>query len=377
MPKTFFHFGVHNTDINKPIAVNANAGDTLLFQATRDLFTHFLGPIDWKLEPLWEEVTAEKTRLINEKGSAVLVGGGGLFLRDQKGADAANSGWQWNCPPERIKEITLPLIVFGVGYNRFRGQGDFDPVFSEQIKTVVEKSVFFGLRNHGSRHAVCRYLPPSLHHRVRYQPCPTTIASYIYKDLLNSYRPAGSGKTMVLNAAFDRHEMRFGDKEKNILEQLAGAVKRYCKEGWKIILANHKPQDAEMGKFLDAVGVSYESVDLSGVYPEEIINFYCDKDITIGMRGHAQMIPFGLGKPIVSIISHDKIGWFLDDIGHPEWGVDVEDSLFSEKLDKAIRNATENPEINKQIAAAQEKLWAVTVKNMEEIKAYLKTFQAV
>ncbi len=369
MSKTISHLGVHNTETDKPIAVNSNAGDTLLFQATRDLFTRFLGSIDWKLEALWEEMTEDKIHDLNKKSDAVLIGGGGLFLCDQKGADITNSGWQWNCSAEKVKDFIVPLLVFGVGYNRFRNQPDFDPIFSEQIRAVVEKSAFFGLRNHGSRYAIRRYLPVSLHYRVRYQPCPTTLAWYLYGDLVSKYRPNVRGRTLVLNAAFDRREMRFGNREKDIFTQIAEVMKSCVKDGWKIILANHKPQDAEVGRFLDAAGVHFEAVDLAQTYPEDIIKFYCDKDVTVGMRGHAQMIPFGVRQPIVSIISHDKMGWFLDDIGHPEWGVDVEDPLFANKLYATIKHVTENPHIPEEIAEAQERLWAVTTRNMEEIKA--------
>jgi len=351
------HFGVHNAEANQPVAVNANAGDTLLFQATRDLFVKFLGPVDWKLEALWKEMIAE----IN-KQDAVLVGGGGLFLRDQKGADASRSGWQWNCSVDELKQITAPLIIFGVGYNRFRNQPDFDPVFTDHVHTMVEKSIFFGLRNHGSRYAIRRYLPTSLHHKVLHQPCPTTLSAYLYPELVKT--PVKK-KTLVLNAAFDRREMRMGADEKQILGDIADVVSSFAARGWKIILANHKPQDAEIGELLVARKVPFEAVDLSAAYPEEILKFYADKDVTVGMRGHAQMIPFGLQRKIVSIVSHDKMGWFLDDIQHPEWGVDVEDLHFKEKLLQALTHVSEHPDIERQLAEAQEKLWAVTTHNMQ------------
>lgn len=40
--------------------------------------------------------------------------------------------------------------MFAVGYNRFRGQEDFDQFFKEHINLFVEKAEFIGLRNHGS-----------------------------------------------------------------------------------------------------------------------------------------------------------------------------------------------------------------------------------
>jgi hypothetical protein len=39
------------------------------------------------------------------------------------------------------------------------------------------------------------------------------------------------------------------------------------------------------------------------------------------MRGHAGMIPFGCGTPIISLVSHPKMAYFLADIERPEWGV--------------------------------------------------------
>lgn len=369
MTKSISHFGVHNAESGDAIAVNANAGDTFLFQATRDLFTKCIGDIEWKLEALWEAVDESKVRALNER-AAILLGGGGLFLKDQAGADPGTSGWQWNCSKERIQELTKPLIVFGVGYNRFRGQEEFDAAFAEQITSVVEQSSFFGLRNHGSRYALRQYLPVHLHHKVRYQPCPTTVSWRIYPQLVRS---TTEGKKMVLNAAFDRREMRFGNdgKEDRLLQDIADVIKRFEMRGWSIILANHKPQDAEIAKHLEKAGVSFQAADLSKSYPEDIVRFYLDADVTIGMRGHAQMIPFGLRRKIVSIISHDKIGWFLDDIAHPEWGVDVEDEAFAEKLETCISDVTSDRAVADKIETAQDMLWRFTESNMEEIKESL------
>lgn len=85
------------------------------------------------------------------------------------------------------------------------------------------------------------------------------------------------------------------------------------------------------------------------------------------------MIPFGCQTAIVSIISHDKMQWFLDDIGHPDWGADVldvnfEDNLLSEVLD-AYYNYTDRIQAIKD---AQENLWEVTKQNIKFIKNIIK-----
>lgn len=87
------------------------------------------------------------------------------------------------------------------------------------------------------------------------------------------------------------------------------------------------------------------------------------------MRGHAQMIPFGCWTPTVSIISHDKLKWFLEDIGHEKWGVDVQEEQFEQKLLYRCEEMLARPdEIRGQIKQAQEKLWKVTCDNLERIK---------
>jgi hypothetical protein len=65
-----------------------------------------------------------------------------------------------------LREIQVPLALFAVGYNRFRGQKDFDPIFTDHLRLLAEKCVYIGLRNHGSIEAVKNYLPQDLHQKV-------------------------------------------------------------------------------------------------------------------------------------------------------------------------------------------------------------------
>jgi hypothetical protein len=364
--KIVHHFGVHNAREGSPIAINANAGDTLLFQATRDLFDQAFGPRHWQLEALWEAITPERIRSINENAEAILIGGGGLFLRDQAGANTTASGWQWNCPPELIASFSAPIIVFGVGYNRFRGHAEFDPVFTEHINALVQKSIFFGLRNNGSVRAIQGYLTERKE-RVSLQPCPTTLSWYLYKEFQRAYDPAG--RNLVVNIAFDRRELRYPNED-NILSDVAHAVGALHAAGWNVTLANHKPQDEEFGKWLTREGIPFRAVNLSNTPPQEILAFYRDQDAVIGARGHAQMIPFGLRKPVVSIISHDKLQWFLDDITHPEWGADVNDADFEKRLAKAIEVVImHGAKTVADVAEAQDRLWAITKANLGKIGA--------
>ena len=68
------------------------------------------------------------------------------------------------------------------------------------------------------------------------------------------------------------------------------------------------------------------------------------------------------------MISHDKLAWFLEDIGHPEWGVEVLDNDFEEKLLYISEYMLENREqICNEIEDAQERLWNIMTENLKSI----------
>ena len=106
------------------------------------MYDRRLGPFQWKLEDLWEKVSIQTLNRINDDVKGLVIGGGGLFLRDTNANQ--NSGWEWNCSIENLRKIDVPIIVFAVGFNRFRGQEDFDPIFRSHLQELVQKSAFFG-----------------------------------------------------------------------------------------------------------------------------------------------------------------------------------------------------------------------------------------
>ena len=103
--------------------------------------------------------------------------------------------------------------------------------------------------------------------------------------------------------------------------------------------------------------------------------FYNGVQCVIGMRGHAQMIPFGLNCGIVSLGTHDKMRWFLDDIGAADWYIDltVETSTISDRIFETFkRTQISEREITwTRLLKAQEFLWSVTEENWWEIGKYL------
>ena len=362
--KYLAHFGLH-----KP----GNAGDTLLFLAVRKLFDQTNGSYYWNLEQLWDEITDKTIKRLNKISKGIVIGGGGLLLKDTN--PNQKSGWQWSCSIEQLKQIEVPIIVFAIGYNRFRGQNDFDPVFQEHIQETVRRSIFFGLRNHGSIRSLKPYLDSSLVQKLNFQPCPTTLLSYLYPEKVDNCFEDGK-RQLTLNMSFDRRQLRFGIREDEILTSIARAMKWAMQEGWEINLAIHCPGDNNIEPWLIQEQVMFRKVELGGKPAQEVLDFYSKMPLTIGMRGHSQMIPFGMGNAIISLISHDKLAYFLEDINHTEWGIDLKSQDIEEQLVEKIKIIDEQRSMVKmQIINAQKILWNTTVQNIEMIKIGLKEYR--
>lgn len=346
-----------------------NAGDHILPVALRDLFDMVGDRSRWLLRHAHPPLRPADLAKFNSC-QGLVIGGGGLFLRDTN--PNPNSGWQWNCSIADLRAITAPIVLFAVGYNRFRGQPDFDPVFREHLAVLTEKAVYLGLRNSGSIRAIRGYLPTQLRDKVRYQPCMTTLLSRLYPEWLQRH-DRKEKPVLAINTAFDRADLRFGKREVEILSNLARSVAE-LKKDVTIQLVLHTDDDSQIMPFLRSEEIPFEKVDLRIVRPKAIAQYYANVDIVIGMRGHAQMIPFGCGTPMISLISHDKLRWFLDDIGRPEWGMEIDDPDIVTRLPQMTRDfLARSEEIKRDIHTIQDRLWNISAEN---VRIAIATFDA-
>ncbi len=336
-----------------------NAGDTLLPVVLQDLFNQCIGVKKWSNIHTSKIVDNRVLKQINAH-DAIVVGGGGLFLKDTNQNNL--SGWQWSCGIDELGKIEKPLIVFALGYNRFRGQEEFEPIFFEHVNLLVEKASFLGLRNYGSIRRVKGYLKDSnLKSKLVYQPCMTTIISKIYPNLTNYL---DKKDFIAFNCAFDRQKLRVQSDDKLI--SIAKVAKKMA-QITKIKYYSHMKTDLNILPYFDQYNVPYEVVEFSNI--EEMVKEYASARLVIGMRGHAQMVPFGCLTPILSIVSHDKMQWFLDDIKHSDWGVEILSEDFEKSLlEKATDYYMNYQEHIEDVKKAQNILYDITLENMAKIE---------
>ncbi|MDT0343519.1 polysaccharide pyruvyl transferase family protein [Streptomyces litchfieldiae] len=341
-----------------------NAGDKVLPEAVRMCLDTDTGPGRWlsiHAHRLFDDAALEQ---VNAR-RGLIIGGGGLFLPDT--APNANSTWQWNVPNETLARITVPLAVFAVGYNVFDGQVYRRQRFAESLRALVAQSAFFGLRNRGSVARVRELLPEDLRHRVLYQPCPTTVTRQLVPDWTD---PAERDDTVLINCAYDRAGLRFGHDYGHFLAQMASAV-RALGDRAEVRYAAHMPTDETFVHDLRREhGIALPVEPLYDLDNDAVRDLYRRTKLVIGMRGHAGMIPFGCGTPIISLVSHPKLAYFLADIERPEWGVSVHDrDLGAVLTERAGALLGDHAAAVADVHDRQENLWRITQENMTALRA--------
>jgi len=353
------------------IKTYGNYGDTLLFEAVRQTFEGFAGGDAFEVagsRSLRDPVGPRLVDHINEHFDAVVVGGGGLFLRDTNAN--ARSGWQWNISLEQLRRLEVPIVVFAVGNNRFIDQEDFAEPFREHLNLTLDKSVFFGLRNHGSVRTVREYVDHDPE-RVEYQPCPTTISSYLFPDLYRDRLDGGDdGRVLAVESIIGKRQIAAGFDRDRIYADQADVLARLKGEGWRLVSVPHARADMLFHEVLrerglvDSERVLWGSRDVlfSG------LEAFADLPVILGTRGHAQMVPFGMGTVPLSLYVHHKTRYFASDIGHAEWALDPRAETFTDDLYAAVHDVTERRvELRAELADVRRGMYDTTLANLATI----------
>lgn len=351
------------------IKTYGNYGDTLLFETVRELFEGFAGGDAFEIvqsRQLRDPVTPRLVDFINENVDAVVIGGGGLFLSDTN--PNQRSGWQWNISLDLLRRIEKPLIVFAVGNNRFIGQEDFADPFREHVNLTLEKSVFFGLRNHGSVETIKEYIHEPNRDRVKYQPCPTTLSSFLYPDLYQAEIP--HERRISAESIVGKRQTRVGFDADKIYADQIDVLEKLSGEGWQIESVPHARADMGFHDRLTERGIVSAEHVLWGnrdvLY--QGVEYFAGLPIILGTRGHAQMVPFGMGTIPLSLYVHHKTRYFATDLGHADWAIDPRADDFQDTLYKTINDVHERqPELRKELADVRQGFFDTSLENLAGI----------
>ncbi len=266
----------------------------------------------------------KKIEELNDTADLLLIGGGGLVFHRPE--DRSVSGWQWNIRQEDLRRIRVPIAVYGVGYNRFPYDRNSDTArLAAHLCEVQDRAAIFSVRNTGSRSALASLgLSPG---RIRVVPDAGIFAPW--NNWSEASEIPGDGPLIGWNFSGDRPRHRYPEPhlelEATCVERVALALRELCRNhGARVLLIPHlrtidERYDALISQIIGSDHV-YRLPELTpSVFPARaessraFVGAYAACDLVVGMRGHACMIPFGLGKPFVALSTHAKTDFFLKD----------------------------------------------------------------
>ncbi|MEQ8356261.1 MAG: polysaccharide pyruvyl transferase family protein [Kiloniellaceae bacterium] len=264
--------------------------------------------------------------MINVDGDMLLVGGGGMVFHRPE--DDSQSGWQFNISLEDLDRLTVPMVVYGIGFNKFyfddRG---FKPQMDVHLRATQAKAALFSVRNQGTFDELeARGLSAA---NMEVIPDP---GMFVPTAPLTLPGISDSDYKIGLNWAGDRNFYRFPEPWEEtrleVIDALCAAIKKLLARqgGGKVIFIPHLSEniDSEVAPFFkERLGDAFYNVEFEvpSLYPASqaqlplFADIYRQMDLVIGMRGHSNIIPFGLGTPVIGLGSHNKNRFFLNQIG--------------------------------------------------------------
>ncbi len=358
--KTIWHVGGYNR----------NYGDFVLLESMRENLSK-ISPIPLNFVNIDCQSThffPELIEQLNNKAAMLLIGGGGFIMNRHE--DNSLSGWQWSIKNEDIKKIKCPLVVYGIGYNKFHyDERGFKANMNDSLKETLKKARLFSTRNEGTKAELVRRGLEDAKITVIPDPGMFITPLKIEADFLKQKR-----MLVGINFVADRPQYTFPPNyEESKLEVWDNLIKtcEYLIQKYQALIINidHIPAlDSEVNAlFKEKLGENYLvlSEELPQIYPPSLVNahylayIYQQIDLVLGMRGHSNIIAFGMGTPFISIGSHNKNRFFLQEILEEDYLIDLRNYKENANCDiivKKIEKLLNDKEYQKRTAKRRAEL---------------------
>jgi polysaccharide pyruvyl transferase WcaK-like protein len=264
--------------------------------------------------------------VVNKKYDLLVIGGGGII----HGAHWPN-GWFWLIKQELIKQIKIPFVVYGVGYNYFKDEEGIPETGKHHLAETIERAAYFSVRNDGSQSRLYEQLGID----VPVVPDPGFHINLDREFLCDEKEPY-----VLIQLANDKPEYRFPETSGNIVfvEQMRDVITKLASK-YKVILSPHVYEDVELSKQVTN-GIKNSCVWDFSKYAfdrcRESIGLYKDAQFVLAMRGHGQIVPIAYNTPVISIENHPKHIGLMRNLDIEEYNVSLGEPNFGKLLNDKI-----------------------------------------
>lgn len=272
--------------------------------------------------------------VINKRYDMLVIGGGGII----HGAHWPN-GWFWLIDKDLIKEIKIPFIVYGVGYNYWEEEGGIPERGRVHLEETIKYASYFSVRNDGS----AKRLFDQTGIKADVIPDPG-----FHIDLNTEYEDLVNEPYVLIQIANDKPVNRFGsiEKQQKFIAEMREVTAELARE-YKVIYAPHVIDDVQISK--DIVdGIENAEVWDFGYFAfdhsDKAVGFYKHAKFVIAMRGHGQILPIGFNTPVIALENHPKHRGLMEELNLLDYNVKVDDQDFLQNLKNKISLIKKNDE---------------------------------
>ncbi len=316
---------------------------------------------------------------INEEADLVLVGGGGLiFFRPE---DQSVSGWSFNIAPSDLDRIRCPIVVYGIGYNKFLyDQNEFPEVTDRHLRQLQSRAKLFSVRNYGTRQILIEQFGLNAQ-SIEVIP---DAGVCLYDRPIEIPARSKNKPVIAINWAGDRPHFRYPvpaeENARHFMDVVKTGLLRCVKElDAQIMFLPHLLHvDSDCYKEFSegfpsgSMFATHEELPFLYPPPGEILyphvpfftNIYRQADLVIGMRLHACVLAFGAETKFIPLGSHPKLRYFLQDVNVPDYSValvdrqeDTADRVF-EKIRSCLRDEKYDECLKRSLTAQLQRLRA-------------------
>lgn len=272
--------------------------------------------------------------VVNKRYDLLVIGGGGII----HGPHWPN-GWFWLIEQDLIKTIEIPFIVYGVGNNYWKKEGELPGRTVRHLEETIERAAYFSVRNDGSFERLKGQI--SNHHKVNIAPDPG-----FHVDINSEYSRKIDEPYVLIQLANDKPEIRFGNTEhQNIfIKNMRGIVEELSKR-YKVIFSPHVLDDVEISEKISD-GISNTEVWDFGYFAfdhsNKAIGYYKHANFVLSMRGHGQIVPISFNTPVITIGNHPKHKGLMEEFDLLEYYADLSDDRFKRKIEDMINEVEDS-----------------------------------
>lgn len=314
--------------------LNYNLGDYYLGIGVKNLLRNYLEVDYFGDTNIQGRVFDEYyiNEVVNKRYDLLVIGGGGII----HGAHWPN-GWFWLIDKDLIKQIKIPFIVYGVGYNYWEEEGGIPQKGIDHLKETIKYASYFSVRNDGSAGRIMAQTGID---------APAIPDPGFHINLNAKYKRPLKEPYVIIQLANDKPESRFGTLEnKKVFISEMREITTILSEKYLVVFAPHVFEDISISteisegiKNTKIWDFKYFAFDHSS----ESLGYYQYAEFVIAMRGHGQIVPIAFNTPVIALENHPKHRGLMDEFNLLEYNVEVNKKNFKDELQAIILRIEKN-----------------------------------